>query len=311
MKVNTGTTIHQKTFSNRVASQSTANGSQSAPKVDATTVSPEPNLTQPSSNIEPKVVDPRMQQALESLTRKEQEIRKAQQSLKFAQDKWRNEQGQYLSRKDLQEQTLKILNENGITNQRLIELQLGSTNQADAGPEAASDAKFAALEAEIASLKANTDQRDVQARTQAEQIVHNDAKLLVDNDPSYSVTKTLGMQGEVSKLIIQNYDATGEMLSIEEAARMVEAELTDRTLKQRVELDKLEAIQKRLAPREEGSIVPPSNASNPLLQPSVQNAIKAVQNRSSSTLTHRMGSTRPTTAYERAVQAFEAARLNK
>jgi hypothetical protein len=251
-----------------------------------------------------------MQQALESLTRKEQEIRKAQQSLKFAQDKWRNEQGQYLSRKDLQEQTLKILNENGITNQRLIELQLGSNSQ-EQSPEAASAAKFAALEAEIASLKANTDQRDVQARTQAEQIVHNDAKLLVDNDPSYSVTKTLGMQGEVSKLIIQNYDATGEMLSIEEAARMVEAELTDRTLKQRVELDKLEAIQKRLAPREEGSIVPPPNASNPLLQPSVQNAIKAVQNRSSSTLTHRMGSTRPTTAYERAVQAFEAARLNK
>lgn len=315
--VNTGATINQKVFSNRTANSVTlpAQSEPIAKVLSNDKVAQSTQITEPISTTTVSApVDAKMQQALASLTRKEQEIRKAQQSLKLAQEQWRNEQGQYLSKKDLQESTLKVLSEAGITNQRLIELQLGSSQESL--PESIVTSELAALKAEIASLKGSTERRDVEARAQAEQIVHNDAKLLVDNDPAYAVTRTLGMQGEVSKLIIQNYDATGEMLSIEEAARMVETELIDRSLKQREQLDQLEVIKKRLAPKEE--VVPTAlEQSVGGLQPAVEKAIKSVQSRQgsivkpASTLTHRMGSTRPTTAYERAVQAFEAARLNK
>jgi len=316
--VNTGATIHQTVFGNNkstpIIRSSVPEREQSAvaqPNTIANVPDQEQNdtkLAQESKVVE-SVTDSRTKQALESLTRKEQEIRKAQQSLKLAQEQWRNEQGQYLSKKDLQEQTLKILNENGITNQRLIELQLGIGQDSQAQADPISQ-EIASLKSQIAELKANTDNRDTAARTQAEQIVKNDARLLVDNDPAYQVTKTMGLQHEVAALVIQNFDATGEMLSIEEAARLVEGELIERTLKQRAELDKLDVIQKRLAPKDD-SVVAPQQGRASIPAPTLQNAIRSTQRPQQSTLTHKLGSTRPLTARERAIQAFEATRQNK
>jgi len=316
--VNTGATIHQTVFGNNkstpIIRSSVPEREQSAvaqPNTIANVPDQEQNdtkLAQESKVVE-SVTDSRTKQALESLTRKEQEIRKAQQSLKLAQEQWRNEQGQYLSKKDLQEQTLKILNENGITNQRLIELQLGIGQDSQAQADPISQ-EISTLKAQIAELKANTDNRDTAARTQAEQIVKNDARLLVDNDPAYQVTKTMGLQHEVAALVIQNFDATGEMLSIEEAARLVEGELIERTLKQRAELDKLDVIQKRLAPKDDGVVASQQGRAS-IPAPTLQNAIRSTQRPQQSTLTHKLGSTRPLTARERAIQAFEAIRQNK
>jgi hypothetical protein len=265
------------------------------------------------------ILDVKQKQALDSLTRREQEIRKAQQALKIAQEQWRNESGQFVSKKELETNTLKTLQSLGITQEKLVELQLSNPNYSTIAPQDAVQAELSALRAELNTFKTNTEtQRTTQeqnARAQAEAVILQDAKLLVANSDHYPAIKALNKADEIKTLIAMQFDASGELLSIEEAARLVEAELIERHVTQRKQLDALEAVQALLAPvvpqGEAGkSVVPP--AAKPMLSEALQAALPTTQAAGrAATLTNRQTVARPLSVRERAIQAFEQARTKQ
>jgi hypothetical protein len=226
-----------------------------------------------------------------ALARKEQAFRKAQQELKTAQDAWQQKQAGFVSKESLQSDPLKALAEAGISYDKLVELQI---NQANPDPNAALLARISELETKLAGVDTNLQNRDKQSYDQAVNQIRNDAKLLVDSDPAFEVTKATGQSEEVVELIKKVFDAEGVILDVEDAARQVEEVLQERKAKEITTLQSLSSIKKRL------------EASKPVATEA--QAAEQVAAPSPTTLNNNMSGVKPLSARERAILAFEAAR---
>ncbi len=224
-----------------------------------------------------------------SLARKEMQVRKAQRDLKAAQDAWKQDQANYVTKDRITTETLKVLSEAGITPDKLVELQI---NQASANdPQQALLNRIADLETKLLGItdpeNGTLAQRDKAAYQSAVKQIRSDAKLLVDSNPEFETIKSEGQTEEVVKLITAVFDEEGEILDVEEAASLIEAKLTSRLMKQYEKMSKYSKIKAKFGQAAE--------------QSEANTAQLTQQTPRVNTLTNVGASQRPLTARDRAV----------
>lgn len=154
-----------------------------------------------------------------------------------------------------------------------------------------------ALKAQVEELKAanETSQKSYQEQQSANyqaavKQITRDAKDLVANDPEFEAIRATNSVRDVVELIEKWHAKTGEVLSVEEAAQKVEAEIVEQASK----LTRIEKIRQRMNQ---------SNASTG--KSTQQQQAKPQQQTQMKTLTNATGSTRQLSAKERAILAFK------
>lgn len=228
-----------------------------------------------------------------ALARKERLIRKAQQDLKAAQDAWKQEQAKYISKDTLKSKPLEALSEVGLTYDQLVEQQIA---QANPDPQQPLLDKIAQLEERLAKVDQTFAERDTLAEQQALKQYRTDVDLLVSSDPAYETIHATDSQHEVVDLIHRSFKEDGVLLSVEEAAGLVEEKLVAR---EQARIEKLMQLQKF-----KSKLAPPTPA------PSTQVTAETVeatppqpqaQQVPTTTLTNVGASQRPMTPRERAI----------
>lgn len=170
------------------------------------------------------------------------------------------------------------------------------------------------LQAEISELRGVQDQtknlfdeRDKNARAQALNQIKSDVKQLIDIDPAYDTIKSTGSIDAVVEYLEKQFDETGNLLSIEQAAEHVEQELTEELVKY-AQLKKIQdRLQKQIAPAAEvtPAVAAVVNSQTPAPIPTIPSKLAP------KTLTHSQtnAATQPLTARERAIAILEGRTL--
>ena len=175
----------------------------------------------------------------------------------------------------LKSEPLSVLLEHGVTYDQLTEAILASQN--GYSPE------LQALKAELKALKDGVDktfsEKETQQRQQVLAEMRREATQLAEGE-AFELVKATGSVPKVIKLIERTYDERGEVLDVQEAMSLVEAELEEEAMR----MAKLGKVQAKLAP-------PPA----PTPQP---------QQRQMRTLTNRDTASVPLSAKARAIAAF-------
>lgn len=233
-----------------------------------------------------------------ALAKKEQAIRKARQELKAQQEAWERERANYVAKESLKTDPLTALNELGLTYDRLTELQLSQQNP---DPNQQTLEQLEKLKAQLEERLSSFDQkladRDKQAYDTAVGQIRKDVELLVDSDPAFETIKVAGEVGSVVELIERVFHKEGTILSVEEAARLVEDALVERESERLNHLLKVSKLKSRLEALEK-----------------TQGAQTEVQQQPQPTLSNSQSVNRPLTPRERAVmrvQEINAAKAKK
>lgn len=256
-----------------------------------------PPTAQPSPVADPtkspavEAPSPALSPQFASLARMQKQLRNAQQQFKAQQDAWKQEQANYISKSTLESDPLKTLADAGLSYDKLTELQL---NQPAIDPSQPLLDKIAALEARLASVDEQFNTRDKQAYDQAVATIRRDADLLIASDPTYETIRATGSAGDVVKLIQAVFEEENDILSVEEAAALVEDELVERKVDEITRLSKLAKLSKRLAPAQ------PVQSAAPASAPVEEGAPP----KRSNTLTNADGSARPLSPVERAIENY-------
>jgi hypothetical protein len=250
------------------------------PQVDNSVEVAEKTAEAPSEPLSPQFV---------ALAKQERQLRKARQELKAQQDAWKAQQASMVSIDDLKTDPLGTMSKLGLTYDQLTELQLSQINP---DPNQQLLNKIAELEAKLSSVDEQFTKRDNAAYEAAVNQIRNDVKLLVDSDPTYETIRATGESEAVVELIRKVFDAEGAILSVEEASQLVEDKLLEREVERLRALQKLSKVQSRL-----GKLTENSAEASELKQQPVQ-----------TTLSNAGTVSRPLTARERAIMAFESAK---
>lgn len=234
--------------------------------------------------------DPR----LEAFAAKERQIRKMQQDLAAEKQRLTAEADKYKTgyvQKDrILQDPLSVLEEAGITPDKLSELLMNAPNT--------NDPTVRMFKAEIQKLQAKQaelDQRHVQETQQrydqATKQIGREAQLLVDSDTNFETIKATGKHEEVTKLILEEFNTTGVLLDVKEAAQRVE----DRLVEEGLKYASISKIKSKLAPQ-----VSEAQQSQPKSEP--QSQVRTItQNMTNSTPTGNSEKDR----IARAIAAFQ------
>lgn len=199
----------------------------------------------------------------------------------------------YISKARLKDETLVALEEAGLSYDEITQKQI------EAGTvDPRMLAHIKRLEAKIADMdKQSQVAKDEQKTYQQEQVnqalaqIKRDAEQLISTDPAFELTRNSRQADQIVELIKLNFNDTGEVMSVEEAAQQVEKELEERMYKV---IDKTEKIKKRYAPKAETSEAKETTTEDKTQKQSQQK-----------TLTNKTGTSRQLSARERAVLAFK------
>lgn len=243
------------------------------------------------------------------LARKEKAIRAKMQEIKAAeaaikareqallQPKQSPQQDDVSLKDRLAKDPLKALSDMGLSYEKLTELMLG--NNVDPEQQARM-AEVEALKAEIQAIKQAQENSvksyEEQQKQQYQQAINNlkmETKSLVSSSEEFETIRETGSIDDVVDLIEQTFKQDGILMTVEEAAKAVEEYLVEEAIK----IARLKKIQSRLMPKQEAVKQP---ASSPQPQ-----ASGAPQKQGMKTLTNSVGASRPLTAKERALLAFE------
>jgi hypothetical protein len=205
---------------------------------------------------------------------------------------------QYVNKNDLLQNPFGVLNNLGLTYEQLTQKALDAPSAEDLQQRR----ELELLKSEIKTLREGQDQvkktfdeNQMNARRQAEFQIRQDVNRLVAQDPNFAVIQADRASGEVVRLITSVYDKgmgpnypRGTILDINDAATMVENELTQRHLR----VARLNKIQSQLN-------------SNTAAKKPIDNNQQQTQPNSLRTLTNSVGTgTRKLSARERALLAF-------
>jgi hypothetical protein len=210
-----------------------SNEGQIAPEIDAPQQPEAKNGT----------ADPR----LEQFAAKERQLRKMQQDLATEKQRLTAEGERYktgyVAKDRLTQDPLSALEEAGITPDKLSELLMNAPNT--------NDPTVRMLRAEMKRLQDKQDffdkkqQEETQQRyDQATKQIGREAALLVDSDSNFETIKATGKADEVTKLILEEFNTTGVLLDVKEAAQRVE----DRLVEEGMKYASVGKIKSRLAP---------------------------------------------------------------
>lgn len=217
----------------------------------------------PTSAVEPAIqpstietpVEETKQDALSpkyaALARQEKAMRGRAQQLKAREDAIKAKEAEYstsyVSKSDLakriSENPLAVMGEYGLTAEQLTQLALNPP-----APESLEiqklKAKFEALEGKQSETLTNLEKQQQQAYDQAVNQIRNDAKFLIDADENFETIKETNSVEAVVELIKETFDQTGDILSVQEAAKEVENYLIEEALK----MARLKKVAEKLAP---------------------------------------------------------------
>jgi len=259
------------------------------------------------------------------LARKEKALRAETQKLNAARQAFKAEQealklsgtqtpkastfdeSKYIPKDRMTQDPVSVLEELGFSREDMANRLL---NQDQISPAQAS--YMAKLEAKIAKLEAAQDESKKTFETsqtdsynQAITAMTYEAEELVASDPEFATIKETGQAEEIVNLIKDVHEKglpgkyrPGTLLSVEQAARLVEDELVNQWIEQHEKLSRLEKIQKRLKP------------ATPVAKPSqttqgTQSQSSTANQNTTRTLTNNMTSGgKPLSARERAIAVF-------
>lgn len=205
----------------------------------------------------------------------------------------------YIQRDFLKNNPLQALAEAEVSYDDLTQQILNSQTQQD--PRLL--ATISKLEAKIQDLeKSSNEMRETKTQEQtiqrqaAVKQIEADTKKLVDTDSTYEMIKATNSYKDVVALIEQTFDEDGVLLSVEEAANEIEEYLLDEAVK----LSRLGKVSKKTLAAVSPSTTPSQAPAATSAQPKAQTAPQPMK-----TLTNAIASTRPLSARERALLAFE------
>lgn len=247
------------------------------------------------------------------LARKEKAMRIEAQRLKAERDAIKAErealnkpaapsidESKYVSREKLRENALAILAEEGISYSSLTEQAINAPSQEQIEYRhmvSQLKAEIAQLKGEVSGTQKNIQEQQENSYKQALNQIRNDVNSLVRTGDTYEMVRATQSVGDVVELIERTFKEgldddrpKGTLLSVEEAAQIVEDHLLEEGLK----LSKLNKIQQKLKP---AAATPASPAKVADAQDPKKSQLK--------TLTNSISSTRQYTAKERAMFAAE------
>jgi hypothetical protein len=198
----------------------------------------------------------------------------------------------YISIDDLKNNPYGKLQELGVSYDDLTEQALQSQSpefRAIAKMRAEMQADLQKLKDEQANTRKSVEEQQTAAYQQALRQIKNEASQLVNSDPSFETIKETDSVTDVVDLIERTFKEEGTLLTVQEAAQIVEDYLIEEAMK----LANLKKVQARLKP----APAPVKKAEQPQTPAQQQPAPKSV------TLTNSMGSTRQLSARERAILA--------
>lgn len=183
------------------------------------------------------------------LAKREKMILQQKRQLAEERAKWEQQRQQVQApddswKKHLTENPMDFLAQNGITYDKLTE-QLLNSNPTDTTIRLMQQ-KLASLESENQQFKQQMTQNQEQSYNQAVKQMGNDIKNLVAASPELEALSSAGEDGvnAVVELIRATFDEEGYIMDMQEAAQLVEDELTE----QYVNIAKLKKIQSKLTP---------------------------------------------------------------
>jgi len=238
------------------------------------------------------------------IRQREQQIRAKELAIKAAEDAARSatpakpalDESKYVPKDRLTQDPFTVLNELGLTYDQLTELALNAPKP----EQLAMMNEIKTLKAELQAVKGETEktQKSIEEQnTKSYQQALNDIKhqvtRLVSSDPAFETIKATRSVGDVVELIEKTYNEDGILMTVEEAAQQVEDYLVDEAVK----IARLNKIQQKMKPATTLTSQTKPNGQSPQ-QPQMK------------TLTNSVSSSRPLSAKERALLAFEG-RLNK
>lgn len=195
----------------------------------------------------------------------------------------------YVSKDKLTQDPFNTLSEHGvsyetITNQILN--QPSAEEQRMRRIEMQAEERFKKLQDEQDNIKKSLEQKEQQDYQAAISQIRSEAKRLIQNDPAFETIKETKSTEDVVRLITEVFEKDGELMSVDEAAALVEEELVSSILN----TVKINKIQQKLKPAQAA--------------PKAAEPAKASQQPGSMrTLTNASSSTKPLSRLERAILA--------
>jgi hypothetical protein len=215
------------------------------------------------------------------LARKEKALRQRELALQAKERETQSAQVGKVSLTDIKADPFKYLNEAGVTYEQLTQQPQAAT------PQDELKAQIAKLEEKLSGFEKSRTEERTEEYNQALKVIEGDVNLLVDSDNAYETIKATGSQKQVVALIERVFKDEGVVLDVTEAAKLIEDKLADQTIAQVQKFSQLSKVKSKLAP---------AAPSEPAKQPESKGTSK--------TLTNAMGVSRPLSARERAILAF-------
>jgi len=185
--------------------------------------------------------EPKVSPKLALLARQQQALREQQRKLAEERAALEKERAAYVRLEDIQKNPLDILTKANVTYDQLTQQAMVAVDPVES--------KFQALERKLAAFEEQGKLQAEQAKkAEAEgfekakkQIVFEAAKIA--EDPAYEAVKFFGEEAmqRVADVIFERYNETQQLLSVEDAVKMVEDEYTEE-LKKLASLGKLKSL---------------------------------------------------------------------
>ena len=203
----------------------------------------------------------------------------------------------YISKDRLKSDLWGVITEQGMSYDDIVQ-QIVQAQNAPQDPR--TTAHIAKLEAKLAKLEAAAEESaKTYQNAQTEQVtaalnqIKSDVAAMVKADPAYETIRSTRSEGEVVDLIKKTWEKDGYVMSNEEAAQLVEAELTER-------LEKIYNSTEKFKKRFAANASPQPQKAQPAQTPATPKQPQPMK-----TLTNATSSTRQLSNRERALLAFE------
>lgn len=245
---------------------------------------PTPEARQPATTEQPPAVpaatEPKVDQLspkFAALARKEKALRSLDAQLKAREEAFKAKEADYassyLQKKELAEKAksdpLGILSDIGLTPDEFTQALLNSRPEDHAIRKLS--AEISALRDDQTKVKSQFEEQQTKAYEQAVNQIRTDTKLLVDADSNYETVKAMNATEAVVELIKTTFDEQGLLLSVEDAAKEVEAYLIEEALK----MAQLKKVQEKLTPKQVAA-TPAAQKSQTPQQPQMKTLTNAV-----------------------------------
>jgi len=238
-----------------------------------------------------------------ALARKEKALRQQAEAVKAERARMEAEraeyQNRYVSKERLTQDSLGVLSELGITRDHIADLMLNGDSPQNSDLLSVRK-ELEELKTKYAQYETKAQEKETEAYKQAVSQIRHDVTGLVSVDPNFETIKDTKSEDAVVELIEREFEASGKILSIEEACLEVENYLVEEGLKM-ANLRKVKA--KFAAPTEAVDAAAATALEAPEAKPKLQSQQVSVK-----TLTNaQMASTsKPLTRAERRQRAILA-----